>query len=115
MDDWDVPRLVDHLNSHGLHLRATPTSRNGSTTDVAYLTETDRNWEELNRLMATRDTLGEWQGVVYCERVGPNVAGDVRIELWGDACLEAPPFLFFGDRDLLARIDGALRNGEGRS
>jgi hypothetical protein len=115
MADWDVPRLVGRLHDNGVDLHMTSPYKGKPVADAAYLSDSERSWEELNRLPATRDSVGRWRGVVYCEKVGPRPAKDVRVALWGDACLVAPPFLFFGDRDLLDRIGGALHADERRA
>jgi hypothetical protein len=112
MADWDIPRLAGCLHDRGVPLHVTPTARNAPVGDTAYLSEDEWAWEDLVRLPATRESANQWQGVVYCERVGPHAGSDYRVARWGDACLDAPPFLFFGDRDLLGRIDGALNRND---
>jgi hypothetical protein len=109
MRDWDVPRLVDHLHDNGVDLHMTSPYKGKPVADVAYLSESERPWEELIYLPASPEAVDKWRGVVYCEKVASPAWRDQRIAQWGDACLDAPPFLFFGDRQLLGRIGGALQ------
>jgi hypothetical protein len=55
-----------------------------------------------------REAVDRWRGPVFCERVVQAGSRDLQIEMGGDACLVVDPFVFFGDRDLLARIRDAL-------
>jgi hypothetical protein len=113
MDNWDVQELADRLNARGVALHVTPTAKYGTAERSAFLTETERPWEELNRLPASRESVGAWKGVVLCEKPGARQTTDSRVEVWGDACLDRPPFLFFGDPELRARIDQALEEEAG--
>jgi hypothetical protein len=108
LDDWDIPRLVDHLNGKGLGLRVVSTSKDGVVHQRAFLTTTGKEWADLNRLQKDRKQIDQWRGTLYCER-GPG--GDMSAALtlqWGDCCLVVGPFLFYGDPDLLARARAAL-------
>ena len=110
--DWDVPRLVEHLRSRGLDLHVRPTSRDGPAVGSVYLTETERPWRELTLLRAAREHVGEWRGVVLCERNDSPDGDETRLATWGDGCLDLPPFVFFGDPALRARIEAALRDDD---
>jgi hypothetical protein len=104
----DVAELTALLESRGVTLHAAAVARNGPCDDRAYLTADDRPWDELTRLPAVRDEVGRWRGVVLCEKVPPGATPAIHVELWGDGCLEAPPWVFFGDPDLRKRIGEAL-------
>jgi hypothetical protein len=55
-----------------------------------------------------RERIHSWRGTLFCLRKsGENDWSDLVLS-WGDCCLEAGPFLFFGDRELLARVRAAL-------
>jgi hypothetical protein len=108
LDDWDIPRLVDHLNGKGLGLRLVSTRKDGLLDGDAFLTTTDRDWLDLNELPKVPQLIHRWPGTLYCQRkTGENDWSD-RVAYWGDCCLEAGPFLLFGDRELLARVRAAL-------
>jgi hypothetical protein len=106
---WDVPRLVEFLHGHGLPLRAISSSRDGGVSESAYLTTTSKGWGELAGLRRGSDQIDLWQGTLFCERASLSVFG-AQIQMWGDCCLVVGPFVFFGDRDLLARVRAAFAN-----
>lgn len=109
LDDWDIPRLVAYLNGKGLGLRVVSTRHGGGGTDRnAFLTTTDKGWEELSRPLRGRSHIDRWRGTLLCER-GPGAADWADLtRQWGDCCLEVGPFLLFGDRELLGRVRAAL-------
>ena len=50
--------------------------------------------------------VGRWQGVVFCERVGGQSAIlEEEAGAWGEHGRRVGPLLFFGDPDLLRRLD----------
>jgi len=106
--DWDIPRLAAYLNRKGLKLRVVSTMNACDSELTAYLTTTDRGWEELNRPLRGRAHIDRWRGTLYCER-GPS-GGDWAdlVRDWGDCCLIVGPFLLFGDRELLGQVRAAL-------
>jgi hypothetical protein len=109
LDDWDILRLVAFLNSKGLGLRVVSTRYGGGDLDRrAFLTTTDKGWEELSRLYRGPSHIDRWRGTLICER-GPSGADwEDLTRQWGDCCLEVGPFLLFGDRELLGRVRAAL-------
>jgi hypothetical protein len=109
LERWDVPRLSEYLCSQGLHFRLVPTNEGGTPiADNAYLTTTDKSRLELDDQLKVRECIDAWKGTVYCERVYQPGRRDLQIIVWGDCCLVAGPFIFFGDRDLLDQIGKAL-------
>jgi hypothetical protein len=110
MDGWGVPELVRHLEARGLGLCAVPTRVGGPLSHNAFLTVPGKRPEDLAGLMKTQKQIDRWAGVVYCEHAPRSDGLDLR-DVWGDCCLIAGPFWFFGDRVLLARIHEALKNG----
>jgi hypothetical protein len=108
LDDWDIPRLVAYLNSEGLGLRAVSTTNGGDIGPTAFLTTTDKGWEELSRLPRGPSHIDRWRGTLFCERT--SIGGDwpSLTRQWGDCCLVVGPFFFFGDRELLGRVRAAL-------
>jgi hypothetical protein len=109
MGGWQVEDLVSHLRRKGLEFRAMPTAEHCPLNRGAYLTTTDQPWERLNGLLKNPDAIDEWEGTVFCVRATQAPEDeDPRLEMWGDCGLRLGPFLFFGDRQLLARIRDAL-------
>jgi hypothetical protein len=107
-----VTDLADHLGERGLKLRVVATGKGSPRDRVAFLTK-DKAWSELNVLPLRVEELHRWRGAVFCERLNQPGSRDPQIELWGDSCLLAGPFLFFGDQDLLDRIRGILSDAPG--
>jgi hypothetical protein len=109
LDHWDIPELADHLNRAGLEVQLRSTRIDGSFGHNAFLTSTDKEWSDLNRLGMGpgRRQIQAWHGTVYCERVRGQDPADL-IRQWGDRCLVAGPFIFYGDAKLSERIHTAL-------
>jgi hypothetical protein len=107
LDNWHIPQLVDYLNRAGLELRMHSPQHNGPILRTAFLTITDKDWDGLNPLAKDPSRLSAWRGTVYCERVMAKDAAELAAE-WGDPCLVAGPFVFYGDVELLERIRAAI-------
>jgi hypothetical protein len=107
LDNWDIPQLADYLNRAGMEFRIHSPQKNYPIVRTAFLTITDKDWEGLNRLMKDPSRLPAWRGTVYCERVMARDAAELAAE-WGDPCLVAGPFVFYGDVELLERIRAAI-------
>lgn len=105
---WDLPRMVAHLRDAGLDLRRVDTAKDRALGRSAFLTATDKGWEELHSLLKVRSQLAEWRGSLYVERGRDDETWDVHVAGWGSACVVAGPFIFFGDPELLARVRAAL-------
>jgi hypothetical protein len=108
LNDWDIPQLVSYLNGQGLGLRLVPAEKDGVIDREAFLTTTDQDWSDLNVLPKLRERIHCWQGTLYCLRNKEGYVLSGQVDSWGDCCLVAGPFLFFGDRELLARVRAAL-------
>jgi hypothetical protein len=102
---WSIERLVEHLNSRGLSVRAISTMKNRQSLNNAYLATSSMDFEDVNSLQKVWRT-PSWQGVVYCETGcfaelhSEGVAGGKVLELGG--------FRFYGDEELMDRIVEAL-------
>lgn len=110
LDAWDIPRLAAYLNDKGLSLRMAATQKEGTIKDIryankAFLTNTDKEWNDLTRLAKDPKWVARWRGTLYCER---NPAGDDLARQWGDCYLEVGSFVFFGDPELLVHVRDAL-------
>jgi hypothetical protein len=105
-EDWNMIDLVEHLDQMGVQLQLRSTLANGALGQTVYLTTADKHWVDLNTLNKDAKRIHEWEGVIYCERVKGDTA--IALRLWGDRCLVVGPFLFYGDRELLRSIRGAL-------
>lgn len=109
LDDWDVPRLVAHLNGKGLGLRVVSTLKDGGGTHrMAFLTTTDQGWEQLSRLSRGGAQTDRWRGTLYCERGPAGGDWDDLKRQWADCCLVVGPFLLYGDCELLGSVRAAL-------
>jgi hypothetical protein len=111
LDSWDIPELADHLNRAGLKVQLRSPRQDGAILLNGFLTTTHKDWEELNRLGIDPgpSRIGEWRGIVYCERAGRGKLGPPH---WEDHSLLAGSFLFYGDIELLERIRTILLQSE---
>jgi hypothetical protein len=107
LDNWDISQLADDLNRAGLELRMHSPQNNGPILRTAFLTITDKDWNSLNPLAKDPSRLPAWRGTVYCERVIAKDVGELAAQ-WGEPCLVAGPFVFYGDVELLERIRAAI-------
>lgn len=73
------------------------------------LTFHDWDKDTLRRLPRISDRTAEWRGTVLCEWQVDQQTAKLNKELWGENAFEQPPFVFFGDKKLLARIKEILR------
>jgi hypothetical protein len=109
LDNWDVPQLAAYLNGAGVEVRTVPTQKDAVGSSSAYLTATQKDWSDLNRLMKDASKIHEWRGTVYCARETAN--SNANLARPGDEhYLLVGPFIFYGDAELLARIDAALNH-----
>ena len=107
MDGWGLRELADHLRGGGLGLREVARPGEVPPRRNAYLTTTAADWAELELLFKGSERIASWRGTVFVEAAAEW--DEDRVRTWGDCCLAAGPFLFFGDPDLHARIEEALR------
>lgn len=107
LDDWDIPELAAQLNRAGLEVRMEAVPKNGVIGPSAFLISAEKDWDDLNSLSKDPRRISEWRGIVYCERVGRSDSSALARQ-WGGRCLDAGPFLFYGDAGLLARVRAAL-------
>ena len=84
-----------------------PVQKDSPIGSSAFLIEIDRDWEVLNQLSKDPSRINEWRGVLYCERFGERDRSELA-EQWGEHSLVAEPFIFYGDNELLARVQTAL-------
>lgn len=108
INEWDIPELAVHLNRVGVHVQLWAVPKNGPLNHSAFLTSTAKEWRDLNVLSKDPRRVQEWNGTLYCERIGENDATHL-LEQWGeDHCLAVGPFLLYGDAKLLERVRAAL-------
>jgi hypothetical protein len=108
LDGWDVPRLAAYLNRQGLGLHMVSASKDGANQQAAFLTTTGKGWEDFNRLTKDPGQVHRWQGTLYCEWGSWGHEGSILGFPPPEDCWIIGPFLFFGDRELLARVRAAL-------
>ncbi len=109
LEEWEFTELVAHLNHAGLGLRVVSPQQNGVIANTVFLTTTDKGFNEVNRLIKDPRRIGEWWGVLYCERVKGRDS-TLWTSQWGGDCLVLGPFVFYGDRELLKQVRVALGN-----
>jgi hypothetical protein len=114
LDDWDIPQLVDYLNGQGFGLRVVATQRDGVIRQTVFLTTTDQEWTDFNRLPNDHNEIDLWRGTLYCMRGPTGPLWSPLLREWGECALVIGPFLLYGDRDLLGRVRAALtKRGSG--
>lgn len=107
LDHWDMPQLAAYLQKAGLNLRVQPTQKDGILRRSVYLTAGEKDWQELNGLIKDPEWIHQWRGIAFCTHETPDAAADLARQ-WGEQGLLVGPFAFYGDGELLARINGAL-------
>jgi hypothetical protein len=105
INDWSILELADHLKRAGLEVQVQSTRKDGVIDHTTFLTTTDKDWNDLNRLFKDPRWFQAWGGTVHCERLGK---GEHALHLLDDHYLVAGPFVFYGDTELLKRIGGML-------
>ncbi len=108
MQEWTVEDLVTQLHKSGLELRAVPTFEKASVNSGAFLTTTDKPWDQLNTLRINVKEVDRWHGTVFCTRAVKQDGTGIWYELWGEGGTRVGPFVLFGDPELRARIEDAL-------
>jgi hypothetical protein len=109
LNGWDLSRVEHHLHDQGLGLRRVDAARMRPMVLCMFLTRTGKSWDQLERAAKSAGLIDEWQGTVYCEKWPDQESRQCQAAVWGDCCLLAGPYLFFGDRAILAEIHQALR------
>ena len=103
---------MDHLHKRNLPLNSAVTARTAPVPESGYLWIGPIDRAALTRLERSKSKIGDWRGIVHCQVIhDAEVLARERTALEG-CYLERGPFFFFGDADLLARIDTALREGD---
>jgi hypothetical protein len=107
-----LSELAEVLSQDAPELRVVPMLHDGSSLEAGFHLSTDaRSWEQLSSLNRSDQDADKWQGVVYCEYEREKLSNpEWEIQTWGEHAMRIEPFLFFGDPDLLRRIDQILRN-----
>jgi hypothetical protein len=73
------------------------------------LTIGDADEWTLRRLPRVTNRAEEWHGTVLCECLVNWETAELYLEQWEEYALARPPFVFFGDKELLAQINEALQ------
>jgi hypothetical protein len=101
--------LAMHLRDRLPGARIVATRADGALDRSFFLTVGDTGEEALRKLPRAVDRVGQWRGVVLCEWLVNGEETQVLLDEWGEHAYVRPPFVFFGDKELLARIEEALR------
>jgi hypothetical protein len=106
-----LTELAQLLSQAAPEWRVVPTAKYGSLGVTMYLCKDSRSWKELSWIRHDSKHTDKWQGVVYCERVGNIISfPETEIQMWGEHAMQIEPFVFFGDAEMLRRIDKVIRN-----
>jgi hypothetical protein len=89
--------------------RIVSTRADGRIDRSFFLTMRDSDEDALRKLPRVPDRIKQWRGSVMCEWLVDWQPAELFLEEWGEHGLAQPPFVFFGDKDLLAQIKEALR------
>jgi hypothetical protein len=89
--------------------RVVSTRADGRIDRSFLLTLGDLEDEKLRKLPRVADRAEEWHGTVLCEWLVNWEPAELFLEQWGENAYARPPFVFFGDKRLLARIKEVLR------
>lgn len=110
--DWTTADLLRKLEPLGLRvIPANSTKPDGPLDDGVFLTTTGRGWEELSVLHTAaapgEAALRRWRGTVFV-RPSRSRPDSRPLEVGRRSELHAGRFHFYGDPDLLDRIEAAL-------
>lgn len=107
--DWTTADLLRKLEPLGL--RVIPANRTGSLDDGVFLTTTGLGWEELSVLHTAavpgEAALGRWRGTVFV-RPSRRPPDTRPLAVGRRSALHAGRFHFYGDPELLDRIEALL-------
>jgi hypothetical protein len=109
MDNWAIDDVVQHIKVQNVPVRVVPVMENGPLSGGVFLTTTDKPWKHFNHLPLLPERIHDWDGTVYCARIGSSPCGDDWLWQWGDCAERQGPFVLFGDASLRERIKIALR------
>jgi hypothetical protein len=100
--------LVVFLRDKLPKARIVSTRADGRIDRSFILTIGDSDEYSLRRLPRVANRADEWHGTVLCECVVNWETADLYLEQWEQYALVRPPFVFFGDKELLAQINEEL-------
>ncbi len=89
--------------------RIVSTRADGQIDRSFILTIGDADEWTLRRLPRVANRAEEWHGTVLCECLVNWETAELYLEQWEEYSLARPPFVFFGDKELLAQINEALQ------
>jgi hypothetical protein len=106
-----VEAIITKLRTTGIDLRMVSQRGDGLWDNAFYLTKTNKDEQELEKVPADPDFLDHWQGTVVVMRLGNRARYDNQLDHWGDACMVNGELVFFGDKELLREIRRCLEEG----
>ncbi len=89
--------------------RIVSTRADGQIDRSFILTAGNSDEDALRKLPRVSDCAEQWRDTVMCEWLRNWQPAELFLEEWGENGLALPPFVFFGDKELLAKIKEALR------
>jgi hypothetical protein len=104
-----APGLAAFLRDKLPNARIVSTRTDGRIDRSFFLAIGDSDEQTLRSLPRVADRAGEWRGTVLCECLVNWETADLFLEEWGEYAFARPPFVFFGDKKLLAKIEETLQ------
>src|SRR5262249_32498907 len=117
--DWpeasaEVPQsasdLAVFLQARFPKARIISTRADGQIDRSFLLTMSESDEPTLRRLPRIAERASQWRGTVMCECLVHWETEELLLEPWGEYGLACPPFVFFGDKELLEQIKQASRS-----
>lgn len=105
-----LTKLTELLSQEAPSLYVVPVVENQPEGGI-YICTQPRPHERLSCLARNLQVIDRWKGVVFCERMSEFfIIEDHEVQTWGEHGKQIGPLLFFGDSDLLERIEKAIFN-----
>ena len=84
--------VAARLCEQGIHVRVVLTTSRTKDNFAAYLTSTDRSWEELAGLSA-RASPDQWRGSIYCQPHYPDIMPEDSFLIIGNLAIHGDPVM----------------------
>jgi hypothetical protein len=98
--------IAARLEAKHLRLRVFVNGLDGPDRAYAYFTQNPEAPLSLSPVRSP-EFAGQWKGVVHVQRIAPYDFPNTRA--WGEYGMQVADWLFFGDPDLLRRLEDTLR------
>ncbi|CAN5575366.1 hypothetical protein BH10PLA2_BH10PLA2_31910 [soil metagenome] len=107
--NWNLPRLVEHLNDSQHSFSVVPTQKSGNWSNSVYLSNRpEAEWQSLQSLIRSVEKKNDWNGVVLIERISDKPGPQWDVSQWGNNGLQIGRFILFGDETMIRQINTAM-------